>query len=132
MQEGDPVTELELFPREPVDGGEWLELGGDDAGLSPYEFLLAALGSCTAITLRMYAKRKGWPLDDVQVELSHERMHAKDCQDCTTEDGQLGVIRRKVTLVGDLDAEQTERLHQIADRCPVHRTLTGTVEILED
>jgi putative redox protein len=107
------------------------EVGGDDTGLTPYEALLAALGSCTAITLRMYATRKGWPLDDVQVELSHERMHARDCEDCESEDGQLGVVRRKVTLAGDLSEEQRQRLLEIANRCPVHRTLTGTVEILE-
>ena len=107
------------------------ELGGLDQGLSPYEILLAALGACTAMTVRMYAERKKWPLDDVTVELSHDRVHAKDCQECETEEGQLGLIRRQVRLVGDLSAEQRARLHEIASRCPVHRTLEGPIEILD-
>lgn len=105
--------------------------GGQDKGLTPYELLLAALGSCTAITLRMYAERKGWPLDDVAVEVSHERTHAQDCADCETEEGRLDVIRRRVELVGDLSDEQRERLLEIATRCPVHKTLEGKVEILD-
>jgi len=130
------VLHLENYQHEATSRGHSIildepkEAGGDDVGLSPYETLLAALGGCTAMTLRMYAKRKGWPLDDVQVELSHERMHARDCEDCESEEGQLGVVRRKVTLSGDLSDEQRQRLHEIADRCPVHRTLTGAVEIL--
>jgi putative redox protein len=107
------------------------ELGGLDQGLSPYELLLAALGACTAMTVRMYARRKKWPLDDVTVELSHDRVHAKDCQECETEEGQLGLIRREVRLVGELSEEQRARLHEIASRCPVHRTLEGPIEILE-
>jgi putative redox protein len=107
------------------------ELGGLDEGLSPYELLLAGLGACTAMTVRMYAKRKKWPLEDVTVELSHDRVHARDCQECETEKGQLGLIRREVRLVGDLSDEQRARLHEIASRCPVHRTLEGTIEILD-
>lgn len=108
------------------------DAGGDDAGMTPYEALLAALGSCTAMTVRMYAERKGWPLRDVRVKLSHERTHAKDCADCETEDGKLSVIRRHVDIEGDLSDEQVARLHEIADRCPVHKTLTGAIEVLAE
>jgi putative redox protein len=108
------------------------DAGGADSGMTPYEALLAALGGCIAITLRLYAQHKGWPLDDVRVVLTHDKMHAKDCADCEHEDGMLDVIRRKVELIGDLTTEQRERLQEIAHRCPVHRTLTGTIEILDD
>lgn len=105
--------------------------GGDDRGMTPYELLLAALGACTAMTLRLYAERKGWDLQDVSVELSHEKSHAKDCERCVTSEGKLDVVYRKVEITGDLDEEQRARLMEIADRCPVHRTLTGTIEILD-
>jgi putative redox protein len=108
------------------------EAGGTDAGMTPYEALLAGLGGCIAITLRLYAQRKGWPLEDVRVVLSHDKLHAEDCADCEHTIGLLDVIRRKVELVGDLSPEQRERLQEIAHRCPVHRTLTGTIEILDD
>jgi len=108
------------------------ELGGDDRGMSPYELLLAALGACIAMTLRLYARRKGWALEDVRVVLSHDKQHAKDCQDCESKDGMLDVIRRKVEIKGDLTQEQQARLQEIATRCPVHRTLTGSIEVLPD
>lgn len=108
------------------------ELGGSNGGLNPYELLLAGLGGCIAITLRMYAKRKEWPLEDVSVTLTHDKVHAKDCADCEKEDGMLDVIRRKVELKGDLTPEQTARLQEISHRCPVHRTLTGAIEVLDD
>jgi len=108
------------------------ELGGDDKGMSPYELLLSALGACIAMTLRLYAKRKEWPLEDVRVVLSHDKLHAKDCQDCETKDGMLDVIRRKVEIKGDLTEEQHARLQEIATRCPVHRTLTGSIEVVPD
>lgn len=111
---------------------EPIELGGTNKGMNPYELLLAGLGGCIAITLRMYAKRKEWPLEDVRVTLTHERVHAKDCADCEHEDGMLDVVRRKVELKGDLTPEQTARLHEISHRCPVHRSLTGTIEVLDD
>jgi putative redox protein len=108
------------------------ELGGLDEGLSPYEVLLAALGACTAMTVRLYAQRKGWPLDDVTVNLSHDRVHAKDCQECETTEGKLGLIRRRVEIKGDLSEEQRARLQEIASRCPVHRTLEGPIEIHDE
>jgi putative redox protein len=93
------------------------EKGGADTGAAPHELLLAALGSCTAMTLKVYADRKGWPLRDVQVKLSGAHL-----------DGRF-VITRKLSFEGDLDPEQRTRLNEIADKCPVHRTLTGTILI---
>jgi putative redox protein len=97
--------------------------GGDNLGPDPYEHLLAALGACTSMTLRMYANRKKLPLDDVRVELNHQRVHADDCESCEDREGQLDVIHRTISLQGELTDEQVNRLLQIADRCPVHRTL---------
>lgn len=108
------------------------EVGGSGKGMNPYELLLAGLGGCISMTLRLYARRKGWPLDDVRVTLTHDKVHAKDCEDCDNEDGMLDVIRRKVEIKGDLTPEQMARLQEIAGRCPVHRTLTGKIEVLVD
>jgi len=114
-------------------------VGGADQGPSPYELLLAGLGACTSMTLRMYADRKQWPLEGVRVELEHDRIHAKDCQACSEEQreggGRLDQITRRIRVEGDLDQEQRERLLEIANRCPVHRTLTGVIHVhseLED
>jgi putative redox protein len=102
---------------------------GDDAGPNPYDLLLAALGSCTSMTLRMYADRKGWPLEQVRVTLRHSRIHAKDCAECETSIGFVDQIDRDIELTGDLDDTQRERLRYMADRCPVHQTLTSEVHI---
>ena len=102
---------------------------GHDTGPAPYDLLLASLGACTSMTLRMYAERKKWPLEKVTVSLRHERIHARDCEACETETGQLDRIDRTIELSGDLDAEQRQRLLEIADRCPVHRTLHAEVEV---
>ncbi len=102
---------------------------GDDAGPTPYDLLLAGLGACTSMTVRMYADRKGWPLDRVQVTLRHSRIHAKDCADCETCVGFVSRIDRDIELSGDLDDGQRQRLLQIAERCPVHQTLTSEVRI---
>ena len=102
---------------------------GDDAGPTPYDLLLAGLGACTSMTVRMYADRKGWPLDRVRVTLRHSRIHAEDCADCKTTKGWVDHIDRDIELSGELDDTQRQRLMQIAERCPVHLTLTSEVDI---
>src|ERR1700732_2991312 len=108
---------------------EPVEAGGLDSGLNPYGLLLAGLGACTSMTLRLYAERKDLRLDRVTVRLEHSRIHAADCENCETQEGMLDRIDRAITLAGDLTQEERQRLLQIADKCPVHRTLTSEVEI---
>ena len=103
--------------------------GGDDGGPTPYDLLLAALGACTSMTLQLYAARKGWPLERVRVRLRHERIHARDCEECETREGHVDRIEREIALGGALDEAQRARLLEMADRCPVHRTLEGEVRI---
>jgi uncharacterized OsmC-like protein/fermentation-respiration switch protein FrsA (DUF1100 family) len=103
--------------------------GGGDSGPNPYDLLLAALGACTAMTLRLYAERKALPLDRVTVRLRHGRIHAADCETCESKDGMIDRIERAIGLEGALDAGERKRLLEIADKCPVHRTLTSEVEI---
>ncbi len=108
---------------------EPVEAGGLDSGLNPYGLLLAGLGACTSMTLRLYAERKALRLERVTVRLDHSRIHAADCENCETQEGMLDRIDRAITLAGDLTQEERTRLLQIADKCPVHRTLTSEVEI---
>lgn len=98
-------------------------LGGTDTGPTPYGYLLAALGGCTAITLRMYADRKQWPLERVVTRLTHERIHARDCGECESTTGRVDILELELELHGDLDDEQREKLLDIAHKCPVHQTL---------
>ncbi len=112
-----------FFSDEPKDAG------GENTGPSPYDLLAAALGACTSMTLGMYARRKKWPLASVMVRLRHSKLHANDCADCDTKDVMLDRIDRDIELIGDLSEEQRTRLLEIADKCPVHRTLTRGMKI---
>ena len=109
---------------------EPVAVGGEDTGPGPYDFLLAGLGACTSMTMRLYADRKSLPLDRVTVTLSHSKIHAEDCAECETKAGMLDQIDRVIAMEGALDAEQRKRLMEIADKCPVHRTLTSEIHIV--
>ena len=108
---------------------EPVSAGGTDRGPTPYDLLLASLGSCTSMTISMYARRKQWPLERVTVRLRHSRVHAQDCAECETGNARLTVIERVIELEGALDDDQRARLQAIADRCPVHLTLTSRIDI---
>jgi putative redox protein len=108
------------------------DAGGEDAGPDPYALLLGALGSCISMTTMLYARRKGWPLERVTVRLRQQRIHAKDCAECErTEDGFVHRIERAVSFEGNLSDEQRARLQEISHMCPVHKTLTSEIVIVD-
>ena len=108
---------------------EPISTGGTNLGPDPYSYLMSGLGACTAMTLRMYADRKQWPLEGATVKLNHQKIYAADCETCDTREGQLDQIEREIELAGPLDDQQKQRLMQIADRCPVHRTLHSEIVV---
>ena len=105
------------------------DLGGDDSGPNPYDFLLSALGSCKSITMRMYASHKRFNLDHVEVKLTHRKIHAKDCEKCETEKGMVDIIDTEITITGDLSDIERTKIFAIAEKCPVHRTIMNEVVI---
>lgn len=126
---GSAFEQVMLDGRHVLTADEPIAAGGGDAGPGPYELLLMALGSCTSMTVRLYAARKKWPLEQVIVRLRHEKVHAADCAECEDKNVLLDHIEREIEFVGPLDDTQRVRLKEIADKCPVHRTLTSRIEI---
>ena len=124
-----------LFQQEVISGphqflaDEPKSSGGLDSGPGPYDLLLAALGACTSMTLRLYADHKDWPLAMIRVALSHHKIYARDCADCETREGRINEISHGIALEGMLDAEQRARLMEMAEKCPVHRTLESEVKV---
>ena len=119
------------------DDHQWLsdeptEYGGDNLGPDPYEQLLSSLGTCTSMTLRMYCNHKGWNVEDIDVKLKHSRIHEKDCEKHNQDDCKIELIEKTISIKGDLDEKQRERLIQVADRCPVHKTLLSKMDISSD
>ncbi len=129
VNEIDGFTQEVRTNRHRILADEPISVGGKDLGMAPYDLLLAALGTCTSMTLRMYANHKSLPLDSISIRLSHHRIHAKDCANCESESGQISVINKSIVVSGDLTDAQVNRLKEIADRCPVHRTLMSEKKI---
>ncbi len=113
----------ELYADEPV------SFGGTESGPSPYDLLLAALGSCTSMTIGFYARKRSWPLEKIIVSLRHSRIHAADCEDCETKEGKIDRIDLDIQLTGSLTDEQRAKLIEVAGKCPVHQTLTSEINI---
>lgn len=115
--------EHELIADEPESAG------GGNQGPGPYDYLLMALGSCSVITMKMYADRKEWPVDDIYIEMRHFKAHAEDCVDCDNPNAKIDKIEKEIIVKGDLSGEQLERLLEISKKCPVHKTLLNDIEI---
>lgn len=127
-RQGSYRTEIEVAGHVMV-ADEPVSVGGTGGGPTPYDYLLAGLGACTGMTLRMYADRKGWPLEEVTVRLRHTRTHQADCVNCESPSARIDVLEREIRILGPLDNGQRDRLLQIADQCPVHRTLQSGFRI---
>ncbi|MCB0280308.1 MAG: OsmC family protein [Calditrichaeota bacterium] len=126
------TTEIEVNQHH-LTADEPIELDGLNLGPTPYEILTSALAACTAITVKMYARRKKWPLQEIDVKISHDKIHAEDCKNCNDpKTGMIDQFTRKIKFSGELDNEQVERLLYIADRCPVHKTLSSGASILTE
>jgi uncharacterized OsmC-like protein len=108
---------------------EPVSFGGTDTGASPYDLILAALGACTSMTIGLYARKRGWPLKDITVSLRHSKIHARDCDDCETKEGRIDRIEMEIHLDGTLTDEHRVKLMEIAEKCPVHQTLTSEINI---
>jgi len=121
---------LQLVGNHHLTADEPTSFGGNDFGPSPYELVSAGLSACTVMTIQMYAKRKGWPLENVEVHTSYGKSHAQDCDDCETNSAKIDTFNRDIRFKGDLDEKQIERLLQIADKCPVHKTLHSDTQIV--
>jgi putative redox protein len=130
VTEADPtgfLQDIQAGPSHHAVADEPVSYGGTDRGMSPYGFVSAGLGACTSMTIRMYARRKRWPLTNVSVDVCHDKVHAQDAG--LANEGKVDQFRRKIRLTGPLDQEQRTRLLEIADKCPVHRTLEGSAHI---
>lgn len=108
---------------------EPLESNGTDTGMNPYELLLSSIGACKAITMRMYAERKGWKIDDISMELIHDKIPAEECDDCETKTGKIDKIEIRVNIKGDLTEEQKARILEIGERCPVQKTILSEIKL---
>ena len=108
---------------------EPVSYGGTDSGPSPYDLILAALGSCTSMTIGLYARKRNWPVEKITVSLWHTKIHAKDCDDCETKEGRIDRIEMEIHLDGNLTNEQRGKLMEVAGKCPVHQTLTSEINI---
>ncbi|MCS6780787.1 MAG: OsmC family protein [Geminicoccaceae bacterium] len=129
-ESGRGTFALDVFAgRHRLTADEPVAAGGDDTGPNPYELLAAALAACTVMTLRMYARHKGLPVATIRCAVTHRKIHAEDCADCETRSGKIDRLERVIEIEGPLDATTRQRLLEIADRCPVHRTLEGEIRI---
>ncbi|RED11346.1 bifunctional alpha/beta hydrolase/OsmC family protein [Pontivivens insulae] len=132
VSEADPtgfLQDVNAGPKHHTLADEPLSYGGTDQGLTPYQFLAAGLGACTSMTIRMYARKKGWPLSHVSVDVTHDKVHASDCETCLMQEGRIDHLHRAIRLEGDLDDAQRARLLEIADKCPVHKTLESGAHV---
>ncbi len=127
---GAPFKQLMRAGKHHLVADEPIDVGGGDSGPNPYDYLLMALGACTSMTVRLYADRKGWLLEGMVISLRHERVHVRDCVDCETDVTGMERIHLDIVLHGALEDDQKVRLLEIANKCPIHRTLTGKMQIV--